>query len=153
MVKGSDEEQDGTSIHLSPLQIPELLYVSVKMENPIAGNLFPHVFCSSALPGACDSSKALSMERESASTWEFSFVVPQNHGLDIYMLNKLIAYIISGLVAVKYIMLPISCLKNEPSISIPFSSLEILNPGTIRFSTELLCSIPKRLNTSTMYFA
>lgn len=66
MATGSDEEQDGTSIHQTPLRIPELLYVSVKMENPIvavAGNLFPHVFCSSALVGACDSSRAVNLIR------------------------------------------------------------------------------------------
>ncbi|CAI8585882.1 unnamed protein product [Vicia faba] len=91
MATVTDEEQDGTGIQ-TPLRIPELLYVSVKMENPIgavAGNLFPHVLCSSALVGDCDSSRALSMERESASMWEFSFVVPQNHeALDFKFLLK-----------------------------------------------------------------
>ncbi|RHN56560.1 putative 6-phosphofructo-2-kinase, Fructose-2,6-bisphosphate 2-phosphatase [Medicago truncatula] len=89
----SDEERDGNGINQTPLRIPELLYVSVKMENPIralAGNLFPHVFCSSALLGDClDSSKAILMERESASMWELSFVVPQNHeALDFKFLLK-----------------------------------------------------------------
>ncbi|GAU31732.1 hypothetical protein TSUD_215340 [Trifolium subterraneum] len=94
MVTGNDEELDGNGIHQTPLRIPELLYVSVKMENPIlalAGNLFPHVFFSSAalLGDSCDCSKALSMERESASMWELSFVVPQNHeALDFKFLLK-----------------------------------------------------------------
>ncbi|PNX54765.1 6-phosphofructo-2-kinase/fructose-2,6-bisphosphatase-like protein [Trifolium pratense] len=60
MVTGNNEELDGNGIHQTPLRIPELLYVSVKMENPIlalAGNLFPHVFFSSAalLGDSCDS--------------------------------------------------------------------------------------------------
>ncbi|CAJ2652594.1 unnamed protein product [Trifolium pratense] len=94
MVTGNNEEHDGNGIHQTPLRIPELLYVSVKMENPIlalAGNLFPHVFFSSAalLGDSCDCSKALSMERESASMWELSFVVPQNHeALDFKFLLK-----------------------------------------------------------------
>jgi len=72
----SDEERDGNGIHQTPLRIPELLYVSVKMENPIravAGNLFPHVFCSSALLGDClDSSKAVILIR---TLFTVSFVV------------------------------------------------------------------------------
>ncbi|PQQ11758.1 6-phosphofructo-2-kinase/fructose-2 6-bisphosphatase [Prunus yedoensis var. nudiflora] len=58
------------------------LYVSLKMENNFKlkkGDLFPHVFGSVPLVGSWDSSKALSMERESASMWELSFVVPPNH--------------------------------------------------------------------------
>ncbi|KAL8136657.1 hypothetical protein V2J09_002658 [Rumex salicifolius] len=56
------------------------LYVSLKMESSVLkGQLVPHVFGSAPLVGSWDSSKALSMERESASMWELSFVVPPNH--------------------------------------------------------------------------
>ncbi|GMH12546.1 hypothetical protein Nepgr_014387 [Nepenthes gracilis] len=56
------------------------LYISLKMENQnLQGELIPHVFGSASLVGSWDSSKALSMERESTSMWELSFVVPPNH--------------------------------------------------------------------------
>ncbi|KAL8150920.1 hypothetical protein V2J09_020728 [Rumex salicifolius] len=56
------------------------LYVSLKMEcSKLKGHLIPHVFGSAPIVGSWDSSKALSMERESASMWELSFVVPRNH--------------------------------------------------------------------------
>ncbi|KAL2664956.1 hypothetical protein AAZV13_02G192600 [Glycine max] len=77
MVGNIEEDRDG--LHQSPLGIPELLYVSVKMENPnltLSRDLLPHV--SGSCP-SLDPSKALSMERESASVWELSFVVPPNH--------------------------------------------------------------------------
>ncbi|XP_019456566.1 PREDICTED: 6-phosphofructo-2-kinase/fructose-2,6-bisphosphatase-like isoform X1 [Lupinus angustifolius] len=62
-----------------------LLYVSLKIENlnntnkPIHTQLFPHVYGSFPLVSSWDPHKALSMERESASTWELSFVLPPNH--------------------------------------------------------------------------
>ncbi|XP_031271770.1 6-phosphofructo-2-kinase/fructose-2,6-bisphosphatase isoform X2 [Pistacia vera] len=56
------------------------LYVSLKMENyKLKGELIPHVYGSVPLVGSWDASKALPMERESASMWELSFVVPSNH--------------------------------------------------------------------------
>ncbi|XP_031271771.1 6-phosphofructo-2-kinase/fructose-2,6-bisphosphatase isoform X3 [Pistacia vera] len=56
------------------------LYVSLKMENyKLKGELIPHVYGSVPLVGSWDASKALPMERESASMWELSFVVPPNH--------------------------------------------------------------------------
>ncbi|KAI8013823.1 6-phosphofructo-2-kinase/fructose-2,6-bisphosphatase [Camellia lanceoleosa] len=56
------------------------LYVSLKMMNyKLNGDLIPHVYGSVPLVGSWDSSKALSMERESTSMWELSFVVPPNH--------------------------------------------------------------------------
>ncbi|XVF05767.1 hypothetical protein REPUB_Repub05bG0200800 [Reevesia pubescens] len=66
------------------------LYVSLKMENyKKKGDLIPHVYGSVPLVGSWDSSKALSMERESASMWEWSFVVPPNHEtLDFKFLLK-----------------------------------------------------------------
>ncbi|PON85439.1 Fructose-2,6-bisphosphatase [Trema orientale] len=66
------------------------LYVSLKMENyKLKGDLIPHVYGSVPLIGSWDSSKALSMERESASMWELSFVVPPNHEtLDFKFLLK-----------------------------------------------------------------
>ncbi|XWS29040.1 hypothetical protein CRYUN_Cryun25bG0122500 [Craigia yunnanensis] len=66
------------------------LYVSLKMENyKMKGDLIPHVYGSVPLVGSWDSSKALSMERESASMWELSFVVPPNHEtLDFKFLLK-----------------------------------------------------------------
>ncbi|XP_010920791.1 6-phosphofructo-2-kinase/fructose-2,6-bisphosphatase [Elaeis guineensis] len=66
------------------------LYVSLKMENfKIRGDLTPHVYGSGPIIGSWDSSKALSMERESASMWELSFVVPSNHEtLDFKFLLK-----------------------------------------------------------------
>lgn len=66
------------------------LYVSLKMENyKLKGELIPHVYGSVPLVGSWDSSKALSMVRESASMWELSFVVPPNHEtLDFKFLLK-----------------------------------------------------------------
>ncbi|KAL6003317.1 hypothetical protein ACLOJK_023540 [Asimina triloba] len=66
------------------------LYVSLKMENyKIKAELIPHVYGSVPLVGSWDSSKALSMERESTSMWELSFVVPPNHEtLDFKFLLK-----------------------------------------------------------------
>ncbi|XP_057483852.1 6-phosphofructo-2-kinase/fructose-2,6-bisphosphatase-like isoform X1 [Actinidia eriantha] len=66
------------------------LYVSLKMENyKLKGELIPHVHGSVPLVGSWDSSKALSMERESTSMWELSFVVPPNHEtLDFKFLLK-----------------------------------------------------------------
>ncbi|KAE8667485.1 6-phosphofructo-2-kinase/fructose-2,6-bisphosphatase [Hibiscus syriacus] len=66
------------------------LYVSLKMENyKKKGDLIPHVYGSVPLVGSWDSSKALSMERESTSMWELSFVVPPNHEtLDFKFLLK-----------------------------------------------------------------
>ncbi|KAM0995935.1 hypothetical protein ACFX13_006061 [Malus domestica] len=68
------------------------LYVSLKMENNYKlkkGELLPHVFGSVPLVGSWDASKALSMERESTSMWELSFVVPSNHEtLDFKFLLK-----------------------------------------------------------------
>ncbi|GMP49058.1 hypothetical protein CsSME_00016178 [Camellia sinensis var. sinensis] len=56
------------------------LYVSLKMMNcKLNGDLIPHVYGSVPLVGSWDSSKALSMDRESTSMWELSFVVPPNH--------------------------------------------------------------------------
>ncbi|XP_078446915.1 fructose-2,6-bisphosphatase isoform X2 [Wolffia australiana] len=56
------------------------LYVSLKMENfTPKGELIPHVYGAVPIVGSWDPSKALSMERESASMWELSFVVPPNH--------------------------------------------------------------------------
>ncbi|XP_042512255.1 6-phosphofructo-2-kinase/fructose-2,6-bisphosphatase-like isoform X2 [Macadamia integrifolia] len=66
------------------------LYVSLKMENyKLKKDLIPHVYGSVPLVGSWDSSKALSMERESTSMWELSFVVPPNHEtLDFKFLLK-----------------------------------------------------------------
>lgn len=66
------------------------LYVSLKMENyKVKGELIPHVYGSVPIVGSWDSSKALSMERESTSLWELSFVVPPNHeNLDFKFLLK-----------------------------------------------------------------
>ncbi|XP_058110317.1 6-phosphofructo-2-kinase/fructose-2,6-bisphosphatase [Magnolia sinica] len=66
------------------------LYVSLKMVNyKLKGELIPHVYGSVPLVGSWDPSKALSMERESTSMWELSFVVPPNHEtLDFKFLLK-----------------------------------------------------------------
>lgn len=60
------------------------------MENyKLKGELIPHVYGSVPLVGSWDPSKALSMERESTSMWELSFVVPSNHEtLDFKFLLK-----------------------------------------------------------------
>lgn len=78
---GSEERED---------QAGGQLYVSLKMENyKLKGELIPHVYGSVPLIGYWDSSKALSMERESALMWELSFVVPPNHEtLDFKFLLK-----------------------------------------------------------------
>lgn len=82
---GSEEEREE-----SLDQAGGQLYVSLKMENyKRKGDLIPHVYGSVPLVGSWDSSKALSMERESASSWELSFVVPPNHEtLDFKFLLK-----------------------------------------------------------------
>nr|DAD26279.1 TPA_asm: hypothetical protein HUJ06_027747 [Nelumbo nucifera] len=66
------------------------LYISLKMENfKLKGELIPHIYGSVPLVGSWDCSKALSMERESKSMWELSFVVPPNHEtLDFKFLLK-----------------------------------------------------------------
>ncbi|PIN25454.1 Fructose-6-phosphate 2-kinase/fructose-2,6-biphosphatase [Handroanthus impetiginosus] len=66
------------------------LYISLRMENyKNVGELTPHVYGSVPLVGSWDSSKALSLERESTSIWELSFVVPPNHEtLDFKFLLK-----------------------------------------------------------------
>ncbi|KAJ6810716.1 6-phosphofructo-2-kinase/fructose-2,6-bisphosphatase-like [Iris pallida] len=67
------------------------LYVSLKMEENfrLKMDLVPHVFGSASVVGSWDSSRALPMEKESASMWELSFVVPSNHEtLDFKFLLK-----------------------------------------------------------------
>ncbi|KAJ1699034.1 hypothetical protein LUZ63_007546 [Rhynchospora breviuscula] len=65
------------------------MYVSLRLENWNNAELVPHVYGSVPIIGSWDSSKALSMERDSASTWELSFVVPSNHEtLDFKFLVK-----------------------------------------------------------------
>ncbi|KAG6411928.1 hypothetical protein SASPL_124582 [Salvia splendens] len=79
-----------TSSHGSEDHAGGQLYVSLKMENyKLKGELVPHVYGSAPLVGSWDSSKALSMERESTFMWELSFVVPPNHEtLDFKFLLK-----------------------------------------------------------------
>lgn len=61
------------------------LYVSLKIENMDAkDDLVPHVFGSIPIIGSWDSTRALSMERESALTWELSVVVPPSHGTLVF---------------------------------------------------------------------
>ncbi|KAK9279940.1 hypothetical protein L1049_013624 [Liquidambar formosana] len=81
---GGEEREDNLD------QAGGQLYVSLKMENyRVKGELIPHVYGSVPLVGSWDSSKALSMERESTSMWELSFVVPPNHEtLDFKFLLK-----------------------------------------------------------------
>ncbi|KAG2624848.1 6-phosphofructo-2-kinase/fructose-2,6-bisphosphatase-like isoform X2 [Panicum virgatum] len=66
------------------------LYVSLKMENArISGDLVPHVFGSEPIIGSWDPARALAMERELASMWQLSFVVPPDHEtLDFKFLLK-----------------------------------------------------------------
>ncbi|KAJ1255521.1 hypothetical protein BS78_K199000 [Paspalum vaginatum] len=66
------------------------LYVSLKMENArIIGDLVPHVYGSEPIIGSWDPAHALAMERELASMWELSFVVPPDHEtLDFKFLLK-----------------------------------------------------------------
>ncbi|GAV66585.1 His_Phos_1 domain-containing protein/CBM_20 domain-containing protein/6PF2K domain-containing protein [Cephalotus follicularis] len=80
---GSEEREDQD-------QAGGQLYVSLKMENyRLKGELIPHVYGSVPLVGSWDPTRALSMERESASMWELSFVVPPNHEtLDFKFLLK-----------------------------------------------------------------
>ncbi|KAH7677926.1 6-phosphofructo-2-kinase [Dioscorea alata] len=86
----SSKNQDSSSNGLRHAAGDGVLYVSLKMENPkIASDLIPHVFGSLPIIGSWDSSKALSMQRESASMWELSFIVPPNHEtLDFKFLLK-----------------------------------------------------------------
>ncbi|CAN6340741.1 unnamed protein product [Urochloa humidicola] len=66
------------------------LYVSLKMENArISGDLVPHVYGSVPIIGSWDPARALAMERELASMWQLSFVVPPDHEtLDFKFLLK-----------------------------------------------------------------
>ncbi|PRQ34563.1 putative 6-phosphofructo-2-kinase, Fructose-2,6-bisphosphate 2-phosphatase [Rosa chinensis] len=96
----SKRTQDGSHAGEAPEEGEEYLdqggggqlYVSLKMENNYKlkkGELLPHVFGSVPLVGSWDPNKALSMERESTSMWELSFVVPPNHEtLDFKFLLK-----------------------------------------------------------------
>ncbi|XP_023007285.1 6-phosphofructo-2-kinase/fructose-2,6-bisphosphatase-like isoform X1 [Cucurbita maxima] len=81
---GSEEREENLD------QAGGQLYISLKMENfKLKGELVPHIYGSAPLVGSWDSSKALSLERESASMWELSFVVPPNHeSLDFKFLLK-----------------------------------------------------------------
>ncbi|KAF8394891.1 hypothetical protein HHK36_018829 [Tetracentron sinense] len=89
MGTGASKNPDSSS-HGSEEHAGGQLYVSLKMENyKPKGDIFPHVYGSVPLVGSWDSSKALSMERESTSMWELSFVVPPNHEiLDFKFLLK-----------------------------------------------------------------
>ncbi|XP_058751039.1 6-phosphofructo-2-kinase/fructose-2,6-bisphosphatase [Vicia villosa] len=87
----TDGGSDGTVDRLDDDdQSGRQLYVSLKMENrKLTAHLVPHVYGSLPLVGSWESSKALSMERESVSMWELSFVVPPNHEtLDFKFLLK-----------------------------------------------------------------
>jgi len=60
MAGDNEEERDG--LNHTPLRIPGLLYVSVKMENPnltLSGDLLPHVSGSFHLGPSWDPSKAV----------------------------------------------------------------------------------------------
>uniref|UniRef100_A0A7N0ZUI8 CBM20 domain-containing protein n=1 Tax=Kalanchoe fedtschenkoi TaxID=63787 RepID=A0A7N0ZUI8_KALFE len=83
---GEEGREEGLNDHQDGGQ----LYVSLKMENyKRKGELIPHVYGSVPLVGSWDAAKALPMERESASIWELSFVVPPNHEtLDFKFLLK-----------------------------------------------------------------
>ncbi|KAL2938186.1 6-phosphofructo-2-kinase/fructose-2 6-bisphosphatase, partial [Bienertia sinuspersici] len=83
-------KSSGNTSHGDEEQAGGQLYISLKMENyMLKGDLVPHVFGSAPLIGSWDSSKALPMEKESASLWELSFVVPPNHEtLDFKFLLK-----------------------------------------------------------------
>ncbi|CAN1180239.1 FKFBP [Linum perenne] len=82
---GGGEARDGSLDHAGGQ-----LFVSLKMENfNPNGEIIPHVYGSASIIGSWDPSKAMSMERESASMWELSFVVPHNHEtLDFKFLLK-----------------------------------------------------------------
>ncbi|KAF7816136.1 6-phosphofructo-2-kinase/fructose-2,6-bisphosphatase isoform X1 [Senna tora] len=89
--KGTDGGSHGSEEdRISLEQAGGQLYVSLKMENrKLTGDLVPHVYGSVPLVGSWDPTNALSMERESASMWELSFVVPPNHEtLDFKFLLK-----------------------------------------------------------------
>ncbi|GAB4859265.1 hypothetical protein Ancab_010727 [Ancistrocladus abbreviatus] len=90
MGTGTSKDSDSSS-HGGEDQAGGQLYVSLKMENhKFKGeHLIPHIFGSAPIVGSWDSYKALSMERESTSMWELSFVVPPNHEvLDFKFLLK-----------------------------------------------------------------
>ncbi|KAI9388511.1 hypothetical protein POPTR_009G073800v4 [Populus trichocarpa] len=88
--KDADGSSHGNEGEENPDHAGGQLYVSLKMENyRLKAELIPHVYGSVPLVGSWDSSKALSMEPESASMWELSFVVPSNHEtLDFKFLLK-----------------------------------------------------------------
>ncbi|XP_078159910.1 6-phosphofructo-2-kinase/fructose-2,6-bisphosphatase-like isoform X1 [Carex rostrata] len=85
MGTGSSKHRDGSNGE----ELGGQLYVSLRMENWNNSELIPHVYGSVPIIGSWNSSKALSMERDSASTWELSSVVPSNHEtLDFKFLVK-----------------------------------------------------------------
>jgi hypothetical protein len=58
------------------------------------------------------------------------------------LLIRLTPYIKSGLVVVKYVRLPTTCLNILASTLALFSSFDNLQPETIKFFTKLLLSMP-----------
>eukprot|EP00249_Psilotum_nudum_P019616 c27343_g1_i1 orf=1147-3000(-) len=68
------------------------LYVSLKMQIDdckLSADLVPHVYGSAHMVGSWDATKALTMERETISMWEISFVAPSDHEtLDFKFLLK-----------------------------------------------------------------
>jgi hypothetical protein len=64
------------------------------------------------------------------------------------LLIRLTPYIKSGLVAVKYIRLPTTCLNTLVSTLAPFSSFDNLQLETMGFFTKLLLSMPNLSKTS-----
>lgn len=72
-------------------------------------------------------------------------------GLSMYLLIRDTENIKSGLVAVKYIRVPINYLKLVMSTSSPLPSLDNFEPGVIGLCTGLLVCIPNLSRISVAY--
>ncbi|ONL96976.1 6-phosphofructo-2-kinase/fructose-26-bisphosphatase [Zea mays] len=70
--------------------ISDQLFVSVKLESPHLAelDLAPHLFGSHPVAGSWDPCKALPLERAATAVWEFSCVVPSQHGKLVDLIVK-----------------------------------------------------------------
>lgn len=72
--------------------------------------------------------------------------------INLDLLIRLTSYVKSGLVAVKYIKLPTTCLNCVASTLVLASFIDSFVPGTIGFFTAFQSCIPNRFKTSWAYF-
>ncbi|GMP49056.1 hypothetical protein CsSME_00016178 [Camellia sinensis var. sinensis] len=113
------------------------LYVSLKMMNcKLNGDLIPHVYGSVPLVGSWDSSKALSMDRESTSMWELSFVVPPNHASWRAYQENFQPSSVRGIPDVSINSVPEPGAENGPSASLELDLEHYVVPAPATFSNS-----------------